>query len=180
MEGTLKPFETPIAPVVPASAHDAVREVVEGWYIEHGDDVYRYVLMLTRRPNEADDVTSETFTRALRALREGSPYPDRPLPWLITIARRIATDQWRRTTRRLGLLLEPARRDSPEAAASRAFVEGIVRALPQHQREVVVLRYIRDLSDAEIAVLLHLSESGVRSLAARGLETLRRHEELWK
>jgi RNA polymerase sigma-70 factor, ECF subfamily len=180
VESALDSFESPVVPVVPAAAHDAVREAVEDWYLRHADDIFRYLLVLTRLPGEADDVTSETFTRALAALRHGSSFPDKPLPWLITIARHIATDRWRRTVRRFATVLEPARPDSPEAAASRAFVESLVRALPQHQREVVVLRYIRDLSDAEIAGVLHISESGVRSLAARALGTLRQHEELWK
>jgi DNA-directed RNA polymerase specialized sigma24 family protein len=50
--------------------------------------------------------------------------------------------------------------------------------LTARQREVLVLRYQRDLTDADIGSVMRLSESGVRSLVARALAILRSHPEL--
>jgi RNA polymerase sigma factor (sigma-70 family) len=51
-------------------------------------------------------------------------------------------------------------------------------ALTARQREALVLRHQRDLTDADIARIMGISESGVRSLVARALEVLRDHPEL--
>ena len=59
------------------------------------------------------------------------------------------------------------------------WLDALARSLPARQREVLLLRYQRDLTDAEIGEVLGLSESGVRSLAARAIAALRRHPELW-
>jgi RNA polymerase sigma factor (sigma-70 family) len=54
----------------------------------------------------------------------------------------------------------------------------LCRVLPRRQREVFILRYQRDLSDNDIGAIMRLSASGVRSLVARAVQTLREHEEL--
>ena len=52
------------------------------------------------------------------------------------------------------------------------------RAIPDRQREVLVLRFRRDLSDEEIGEVMGLTASGVRSLVARAIQSLRNHPEL--
>ena len=59
--------------------------------------------------------------------------------------------------------------------ADRELVWSVVRGLPRRQRVVVVLRYYEDLSDRDIAEVLGVAESTVRSQAARALATLREH-----
>ena len=54
----------------------------------------------------------------------------------------------------------------------------LAAALPERQRELIFLRYREDLTDAEIGTVMGLSESGVRSLAARAIQSLRDHPEL--
>jgi RNA polymerase sigma factor (sigma-70 family) len=72
---------------------------------------------------------------------------------------------------------------APDAnAAAREFwlwLDALSRALPTRQREVIFLRYQRDLTDAEIGEVLQISASGVRTLVSRALAALRRHPELW-
>jgi RNA polymerase sigma factor (sigma-70 family) len=58
------------------------------------------------------------------------------------------------------------------------WLDRLAAALPERQREVVFLRYRRDMSDAEIGEVMGLSESGVRSLAARAIAALRNHPEI--
>ena len=148
-------------------------------YKLHYRDVYRYALGLTRSSDDAEEITSETFERALRAW-EGAP--EAPLPWLLLTARRVATDRWRRA-RRLGQIVLGMRSDRPADAGERQaefwlWFDALARVLTDRQREALVLRYQRDLTDADIGSILGISESGVRSLVARALEVLRSHPEL--
>jgi RNA polymerase sigma-70 factor, ECF subfamily len=152
-------------------------------YERHYTAVYRYVLALTRSLDDADDVSAETFERAFASMqKEPSSLADVSLPWLLLTARRIATDRWRRARR----LFEIHRKFRTEVQSSRELHEtefwmwfdAVSRALPARQREILILKYQRDLSETDIGSIMGLSSSGVRSLAARAIDTLRRHEDL--
>lgn len=152
---------------------------VEAAFTAHYRSVYRYVLALTRSAADADEVTAEVFERALRTWRSE---PERLEAWLLLTARRIATDRWRRATRLLAILPR-LRQDHDRRAAEHeiefwSWFDALSQALTPRQREALVLRYQRDLTDADIAMILGMSESGVRSLVARALEALRSHPEL--
>jgi RNA polymerase sigma factor (sigma-70 family) len=158
-------------------------------YRTHYRDVYRYVLVMSHERDEADDVVGEVFKRAFEAWRDGRGPAGRALPWLLLIARRLLTDRWRHGRLIAWIHLRTDENESrasegavDRSAAEREFwiwLESLARSLPARQREVLLLRYQRDLTDAEIGEVLGLSESGVRSLAARAIAALRRHPELW-
>jgi RNA polymerase sigma-70 factor (ECF subfamily) len=177
-----KPADGPVEErlVVSIRVADRPRLVdVERVYDDHFRDVYRYLLGLTSSPADADEIAAETFERALRAWAR---VPEPPLPWLLLTARRIATDRWRRA-RRLARLVVGSRREArPNAGEAETefwlWFGALAKALTDRQREVLVLRYQRDLTDADIAAIMGLSVSGVRSLVARALEVLRHHPEL--
>lgn len=160
-------------------ADPAVTSLVERAFDAHHRDVYRYVLALTRSAADADEVTAEVFERALRTW---PAEPERVEAWLLLTARRIATDRWRRARRLVTVLSRVRAGDRTDAGEGRAefwaWFDAVSRVLTDRQREALVLRYQRDLTDADIASILGLSESGVRSLIARALETLRAHPEL--
>ena len=157
----------------------AIGAAVERSYAAHYRDIYRYVLALTRSSADAEEVTSEVFERALRSWRDEPEHVER---WLMLAARRLATDRWRRARRLIAILPRLRSDRKSERVEDRSefwsWFEAVSRALTQRQREVLVLRYGRDLTDADIAVILGLSESGVRSLASRALQALRSHPEL--
>jgi RNA polymerase sigma factor (sigma-70 family) len=166
--------------VVPIQPAVSVRAVdFEAAYRAHYRDVYRYLLAFTGSPDDADEIASETFERALRAWDRA---PDPALPWLLLTARRIATDRWRRATRWASLALgirAAVRNDAGERETEFwLWFDAVSRILTDRQREVLTLRYQRDLSDADIASIMGVSESGVRSLVSRALEVLRTHPEL--
>ena len=158
-------------------------------YRDHFRDVYRYVLFMSHQRDDADDVVAEVFRRAFEAWRDGRGPAGRPLPWLLLVARRLLTDRWRR-----GRLIRWVALTAADAVPVRSGVGGaapadatefwmwlhaLAEALPDRQREALLLRYQRDLTDAEIGEVLGLSESGVRSLVSRAVAALRRHPELW-
>ena len=166
----------------PAPGNDRLSfEVV---YRRHERDVVRYLTLMLGDPDHAADMAADTFRRALEAWRDGRGPAGRPLPWLLTIARRLVINRWRR--RRLiswvPLVGGDARRLAPDDATGTLefwlWLDALSQALPVRQREVLVLRYRRDLSDAEVGEVMGLSASGVRSLAARAIQSLRDHPEL--
>jgi RNA polymerase sigma factor (sigma-70 family) len=148
----------------------------------HHGDVYRYILALTRSKDDADDVTAETFERAFRAWTAGPVVGENFLPWLLLTGRRIAIDRWRRLRRLSRLVPSLKASDATDAEPARTefwlWFDALCAAIPERQREVLVLRYQGDLSDAHIGTIMGLSESGVRSLVARALASLREHPEL--
>jgi RNA polymerase sigma-70 factor, ECF subfamily len=168
-------------------------------YNTHYRDVFRHVIFTTRGRDDAEEIVAETFARAFAAWRSGRGPAGRPLPWLLVIARRIATDRWRRGRLISWLPLPDSMRPSassgdgrqirllepggPDRAAGAAefwlWLDALSQALPTRQRDVIFLRYQRDLSDEDIGEVLGLSASGVRTLASRALIGLRRHPELW-
>jgi RNA polymerase sigma-70 factor (ECF subfamily) len=156
------------------------RTLFEDLYASQYADVFRYALVLTRSPTDAEDVASETFARALRSWDAGHRPRGPALAWLLTIARNIATDWWRRTRRIASHAVIRSSEDGLAQAESFVWLESLARVLPARQLEVLILRYYRDFSDADIGRVMGLSESGVRSLVARAMTTLRKHPEVWQ
>ena len=163
------------APDAPVPATVSVEEA----YTAHYAAVFRYTLALTRSVPDAEDITADVFARALQSWHE---VPPRPLAWLLLVARRIATDRMRRARRFVKAFggTRPVRAaDAGEAQTEFwAWFEAVGAILTDRQREALVLRYERDLTDEEIGGILGLSESGVRSLVARALSSLREHPEV--
>jgi RNA polymerase sigma factor (sigma-70 family) len=165
---------------LPAAERPASIEVV---YIRHYRAVYGYALALSRSHDEAGDLVGETFERALRAWETRPPAKGAELPWLLLTARRLATDRWRRARRHAKELVR-RRPDAENDHAGEArtefwmWFEALSEVLSPRQREVLLLRYRRDLSDEDIGLILGISPSGVRSAVSRALAILRQHPEL--
>jgi RNA polymerase sigma-70 factor, ECF subfamily len=171
----------------------------EALYSAHHRDVARHVILVTRGRDDVEEIVAETFARAFAAWRSGHGPAARPLPWLLVIARRIATDRWRRQRLIAWLPLPDGRRPLPGAWGGRyardaepggpdtnagaaefwLWLDALSLALPARQRDVIFLRYQHDLSDEDIGEVLGLSASGVRTLVSRALSGLRKHPELW-
>jgi len=130
------------------------------------DDVYGYLLYLTRDRALADDLTGETFETALRRWRRFDPRRGTPRAWLLAIARSTALDWFRADARR--------RRREERAGAggfSPALAESL-RALSPGEREVVALRVVLDLDGEETARLLGISATAVSTRLQRALDKL--------
>jgi RNA polymerase sigma-70 factor, ECF subfamily len=148
-------------------------------------DLFRYAFVLVRHREDAEDVTSEAFRRALESWDAGGRPAGEPLPWLFLIARRIVIDRHRRR-RLVGWLrldLAPEPEDCGEDAMFRRselwiWFEQLCRVLPDRQREALFLRFQFDLSDAEAGKVMGTSPGNVRTLVSRGLATLRGQPEV--
>lgn len=137
--------------------------------------VYAYVAYRIGDGAEAEDVTSETFERALRYRSSYDPRRGPPAAWLVGIARRCLADA---AGRRAGEVLaaeprEVAGRDEAADAAARLDLAQAVATLPERDRELIALRYGADLKAREIAELLDLKTNAVEVALHRALEKLR-------
>ena len=143
----------------------------------HLDDVYAYLVYLTRDRNVAEDLTAETFERALRRWRRYDPRRASARTWLCQLARTVALDHFRAEERR-------RRREAafaPEDVSESAFGEGLSAELEQAlahlsaaEREVVVLRVVLELDGAATARLLEISETACSTRLSRALQKLER------
>jgi RNA polymerase sigma-70 factor (ECF subfamily) len=172
----------------PAAADEGLS--FEAIYRTHYLDVSRYVIFRAGRA-DVDEVVAETFSRAFGAWQAGHGPAGPALPWLLTIARRLLTDGWRRSRliQWLRLAVPSASDQVVESAVAGGgtgevefwlWIDALSRVLPARQREVLFLRYQRDLTDDDIGAILGLSSSGVRTLLSRAVAGLRAHPELWQ
>ena len=129
---------------------------------------------------DADDVVQEAFVKAYRQLghyRGGSGFR----PWLLAIVANETRNLHRSRRRRDGLVLRAAAREEavPDPAESvldgerRQHLVEQIRLLDARDREVLVCRFLLDLSEAETAVTLGLPKGTVKSRTSRALAKLR-------
>ena len=133
---------------------------------------YRVAYRLLGSEPAAQDVAQETMARAYA---RWSRVSDHSVAWCVTVASRLAVDGLRtRSRRRLVDTDEIAEPGSAVAAlVERIDLYASLRRLPRKQRQVVVLRYIGDLSEAQTAEVLGVSLGTVKSHASRGVAALR-------
>lgn len=141
------------------------------------DDVYGYLLYLTKNWAVAEDLTGETFETAFKKWRRFDPNRGTARAWLLAIARTTALDWFRSDARRRKReeRAETAeRRDATDTLGEgfSAELEEGLRALSAGEREVVALRIVLDLDGMETARLLGISESAVSTRLSRALSKL--------
>ena len=137
--------------------------------------VYAYVAYRIGDGSDAEDVTSETFERALRYRSSFDPNRGDPAAWLIGIARRCVADA--AMQRRETVTAEVPERvvDAHDDAALRRLDLAVaVAELDERDRELVALRYGADLTARQIGELLGMSTNSVEVALHRALARLRR------
>ena len=140
-------------------------------------DLYRLAYRVSFRVlgdrGDAEDVAQETLARThLRWAR----LRDRPQGWVVTVSTNLAIDRLRRRSRTTELGIEPVALVEMHLS-ERIDLARALRRLPRRQREVVVLRYLADWPELEVADALGCSPGTVKSHASRGLAHLREHLE---
>jgi len=158
------------------------------------DTVYRYVYLRVGSVQQAEDITAETFVRALRRLDSFSWQGKDIAAWFITIARNLVIDLRRSSRFRLEVSTDEILGAERAVGASRTGVPGAtttptpeqevldrardhrlveaVRTLRPDQQECLVLRFFHELSVAETARALGRSEGAVKQLQLRAVRQL--------
>lgn len=137
---------------------------------------HRVAYRLLGDRGEAEEVTQEALVRVYLRWSRVAPHAE---AWVARVATNLALDQHRRRSRQrrhaaaVGPTLVASAVDPAAGLVSRIeLVEGL-RRLPRRQREVVALRYLADVSEAETARLLGCAPGTVKQHAHRGLAALR-------
>jgi RNA polymerase sigma-70 factor (ECF subfamily) len=149
-------------------------------YRELVGPVYRYARHLVCSDAEAEDVAAAAFQRALRAL-DRCPGRGQLRPWLFGIARNVLREHRRRARAHADLaavadvLPEPAPEPGMAALAREEAAElrRRIAALPDDQRDALLLRFMAELSTAEAAELLGRSAGATKMLVHRAITGLR-------
>ncbi|WP_425555862.1 ECF subfamily RNA polymerase sigma factor, BldN family [Kitasatospora nipponensis] len=152
-------------------------------YDHYCDTVYRYIYYRVGSRATAEDLTSETFLRALRRIGtftwQGRDFG----AWLVTIARNLVADHFKSSRFRLevttGEMLdsnecERSPEDSVLESLSNAALLDAVRRLNPQQQECVTLRFLQGLSVAETARIMGKNEGAIKTLQYRAVRTLAR------
>lgn len=150
------------------------------------DTVYRYVYVRVGSHPLAEDLTSETFVRALRRLDSFSWQGRDIAAWFVTIARNLVVDHVKSGRFRLELTTAELLDVDPGIAAEDGTEEqalvrlrderllDAVRQLRPEQQECVVLRFFQGLSLAETAQVLGRTDGAVKQLQLRAVRALAR------
>jgi RNA polymerase sigma-70 factor (ECF subfamily) len=138
----------------------------------HYRDLYRFLLRMTGRREEADDLAQDVFLHVVRALRNGGPTAHER-GWVFSIARNLLTDRHRSDARQVTATRAPAEpaKDATQAL-SVSLAESIGR-LAEADREVFLLREIAGLSYQEIADTCGCTADAVRCRLHRSRVALR-------
>lgn len=150
-------------------------------YDLHSDQVYRYVLYRLREPADAEDVTSEVFTRAFANIHRYKWQGKSFLAWLYTIARNAITDRRRRDRPMVdieqawGLAAGgPTAHDRAVLGENVVALKAAITKLIDEQKAVLSMRFVEDLSSAQVAKRLGKNEGAIRALQFRALARLRK------
>lgn len=140
---------------------------------EFFDSVFERAKALARRlrldSHEAEDVAMEALTRAYVRWRKLQDVTWREA-WVIKVTANLSIDALRRAAR-VGTKTEESAAFE-DAAVARLDVSRALSAIPRRQCEVVVMRYLADLPETEVASALHIRQGTVKSHAHRGQEAL--------
>lgn len=166
--------------VARASAGDS--EAFSFLYERNVSRIYNYIYYRIGSDSDAEDITSRVFYRAFGHI---NTYVDKGVPfsaWLYRIAHNLIANWHRDTHRRKEVPLEdqielPVKADHPERAMEKTqeveqLLQGIRRLSPDRQ-QLLILKFVEDLSNAEIADIMGKSEGAIKSLYHRALIALR-------
>jgi RNA polymerase sigma-70 factor (ECF subfamily) len=182
------PAEEPATANSPAGPSDAelalaarsAPQAFEQLYQRYADRLYRYAAGLTGSTSQADDIVSDTMIAAFEQLQRFDPARGSFAGWLFTIARRRIVDDQRRLSR----LRRAFQRHGPESSVADDPLTSVIRSedaarlraallrLAKHDRDVLLLRFVVELSGPEIADILQISPGAVRVRVHRALGRL--------
>ena len=150
-------------------------------YERYFDKIYRYVVLRIGNETEAEDVTQQVFLNVLHSISsfrwKGAPFA----AWLFRIAHNQVVDYLRKKTRQatesLDESLAISKSDPQLAVEQRLDIEQLILAtkgLTKAQQEVIALRFVSELSTAQVAKVMGKSEGAVKALQHSAIVALRK------
>lgn len=158
------------------------REAFGLLYERYVDRIFNYVYYRTGDVHDAEDLTARVFQRAMNHVHT---YVDRGVPvsaWLYRIAHNLVANWHRDRSRRQEIPISempslPARTSHPEAGLmrdeSQTALLRIIHSLSPERQQLLILKFVEHLSNAEIGAIMGRSEGAIKSLYHRTLLSLR-------
>lgn len=173
----------------PLTDENAVKLAVNGdadafsyIYEKNVTRIYNYIYYRIGSEDDAEDLTARVFHRAFGHIEK---YQEKGVPftaWLYRIAHNLTANWYRDTQRRKEISLEdqmglPHQGEPPERQVERTQEKEIlmkaIRRLPPDRQQLILLKYLEDLTNGEIAVIMGRTEGAIKSLYHRSLISLR-------
>ena len=163
-------------------ASEGDRESFGLLYERYIERIFNYVYYRTGNLHDAEDLTARVFQRAMNHIHK---YTDRGVPfsaWLYRIAHNLVANWHRDRSRKQEIPLNelpvvPSKDDRPETTLVRSqeqdWLLKLIRQLPPERQTLLILKFVENLSNAEIGQIMGRSEGAVKSLYHRTLLALR-------
>ena len=158
-------------------------------YERYVGKIYNYVYYRTGNHHDAEDLTAMVFYRAMGHIRN---YTERGVPfqaWLYRIAHNLVANWHRDRGRRKIVALEDYAGPGPqqehpdshtEDEAERELLLRVIRRMPEERQQLLILKFIEHLSNAEIGEIMGRTEGAIKSLYHRTLIALREEIQLYE
>jgi RNA polymerase sigma-70 factor (ECF subfamily) len=147
-------------------------------YTYYVTKIYRYVYYNVHSRERAEDITQEVFLKAWKAIGSCKGKEKTFSSWLYRIAHNLMIDKLRKSQKqssREAELPEDIRdtSDAMEIGLEQRDLLNIIEVLPPNQKQVILMKFIEDMDNREIAETMGKSTGAIRILQMRALETLR-------
>ncbi|MBU9723559.1 MULTISPECIES: RNA polymerase sigma factor [Bacillaceae] len=160
------------------------KQEIETWFEEYSDPIFKYICMMTRDYQQAEDLTQETFIKAYRSMDSFERNASEKT-WLFRIAHNVTIDYLRKQ-RPLQLFESflsnkkdgnPLPEDVINMKESYREVYQAIGSLKNSYKEVIILRKIKGFSIEETSQILNWSETKVKVTLHRAMPILRKQLE---
>ncbi len=149
----------------------------------HLNSVIRYVIFLSREPEEARDITQEIFLKAWQRFDPGRKNSFKA--WIMTIARNLVIDRKRRSLPHVEYTGDYFHENSSAGFGKHADYAGfageqfpagldLLAKLPLDQREIVFMRYVEQIPYREMSQITGKSEEALRKIVSRAVSAIRK------
>jgi RNA polymerase sigma-70 factor, ECF subfamily len=162
---------------------DQIAELYKTYHVK----IFRYLYYRVGDRQTAEDLTSEVFVRMLRFLGSFKPPSASFQAWLFQIARNICNDHFRKLKSHQVVPLEEEVKDgglsvhdTAERILNSAQLKQALNQLSEDQRDVIIMRFIADMSIAEAAHSLNKTEDSIKGLQRRALLSLKEILKDWE
>jgi RNA polymerase sigma-70 factor (ECF subfamily) len=157
------------------------RGALEELYLIHFDRIYSYLHMSVGNRHDAEDLTNQTFVRMIESI-DRFEWRQAPLSaWLFRIAHNLAMDHFRAGRRWQPEEEPPEPEDSQQSADEEALhsigrqsMLEMIEGLSEEQQQVLMLKFVFNFGNGEVAAILGKSEGAIKSLQHRALASLQR------
>lgn len=157
------------------------KEIFTQIYDQYVERIYRFVFLKVNSPEIAEDITSETFLKGWKAFQAPGFKIENTSSFLYQIARNLVTDFYRQKEKFTIVTIEnvtlPDWENTPDQQADLSNEMTLIRTalanLKDDYQDIIIWRYLDELSISEISKILDKSEGAVRTMLHRALQALK-------